>query len=682
MSQSLNYRAEQAGMLVAGAGVPIGFQRTLMPRASMDQALVTGLSIATTEALVSFIQEGIQSGALLLLGQGRRHEIDERKWSRATLTLDAAAFASGLLVQRALRQRQREPLGRAALRTGAFFVSVSAAAGGVIGGLQESLHRIGPKRSRLAVPVVVPAMGAFAAAGEIRRRRLERANGALPDEEAHVAVAKSLLLGAGVTAGAAAASLVERRIADRIAGVTARVLPGNDALWRPVAHAASLALLGSGMRALVRRALGQLETREESVEAAFDLEPPTPTVSGSRESFVPFDTMARQGRRYVWTVTTPDRIELVMGEPAKAMPVRVYVGLRSAPTEQERVDLAMRELERTNAFDRSHLMLVSPTGTGYVNYAAISALEFLTRGDCATVAMQYAARPSVLSLDRVSEGRSHARMLVDAIHARLADRPAGGKPTVILFGESLGAWTSQDAFVDRGTRGLEQQGIDYAIWIGTPHFSEWKEQVLYDDRGDVDAAVLGVFNDIDEFHALDHAQRERLRYVMITHHDDGVARFGPQLAIQAPEWLRDPKSRPSGVPKGMRWVPPTTFVQVLVDMKNSATVVPGVFEAKGHDYRADLLPFFAALLGLDATSEQLQRIGAALEQTELRRSRWITAHGSAGRSLSAAIATRWMDQERAAGRDADALLIDAVQTLIAELDEAGDPAPSPARPQR
>ena len=63
--------------------------------------------------------------------------------------------------------------------------------------------------------------------------------------------------------------------------------------------------------------------------------------------------------------------------------MRAYVGLESAPSEQERVDLAMRELERTGAFDRSWLMVASPTGTGYVNYAAPSILEFLTRGDCA-----------------------------------------------------------------------------------------------------------------------------------------------------------------------------------------------------------------------------------------------------------------------------------------------------------
>ena len=51
-----------------------------------------------------------------------------------------------------------------------------------------------------------------------------------------------------------------------------------------------------------------------------------------------------------------------------------------------------------------------------------------------------------------------------------------------MFGESLGAWTSQDAFLDRGTDGLAQAGVDLALWIGTPFESEWKDQVLHDDR--------------------------------------------------------------------------------------------------------------------------------------------------------------------------------------------------------
>ena len=40
----------------------------------------------------------------------------------------------------------------------------------------------------------------------------------------------------------------------------------------------------------------------------------------------------------------------------------------------------MAELERTGAFDRSLLVLVSPTGTGYVNYVAVAALQYLALG--------------------------------------------------------------------------------------------------------------------------------------------------------------------------------------------------------------------------------------------------------------------------------------------------------------
>jgi uncharacterized membrane protein len=290
----------------------------------------------------------------------------------------------------------------------------------------------------------------------------------------------------------------------------------------------------------------------------------------------------------------------------------------------------------------------------------------LARGDCASVAMQYSARPSVLSLDRVHEGRRQARKLVDALKARLAQLPEDERPKLVLFGESLGAWTSQDPFVDQGTQGLVDAGIDHAIWIGTPHFSKWKEQVLYDNRPDVDGSSVRVFNDISEWQALDPEERAKVRYVMITHHDDGVALFGPEIAIQAPEWLGPPETRPSAVPKGMRWMPSTAFFQVLVDMKNSATVVPGQFAAKGHDYRADLLPFFHAALGFDATGEQLDAIAAWLERDEYERSEWIKAHGRAGKSLACAVVERAMQELHESGVDGDQRLAQLVQQIADE----------------
>ncbi len=673
--QSLAGRADQAGLLCAAANAPLTFQRTLMPRSTIDQALVTGLSAAANHALVSLVQESIQAAALVAAGQARSGRVHEGRWGRTSIAADLAAIGAGLALQRALPQRHREKLERAAGRTGGFVLATSGTAGVVVGALQETFDRSGAKRGR-SYAIVAPAAAGVAAANIWRVRRAAHADTDLPPEASQASMAKSIAYGLGIAGAMSALGAGERKFADKIAQGLARVLPGNEALWRPVGHAASLAALGFGTRFLAEKMLHRIETVQESMDAAFDLAPPDENVSGSYESLVPFDTLSRAGRRYVWTITPPDVISDVMGEAVTKTPIRAYVGLGSADDRDARVELTMRELERTNAFERSWLLVASPTGTGYVNYAAVSIMEFLSRGDCATVAMQYSARPSPLSLDRVVDGRRQTRKLMAALRERLEQIPHGKRPKVVLFGESLGAWTSQDAFVDHGTQGLVDHGVDYAIWIGTPNFSKWKERVLYDDGPEIDRSLIGVFNDIDEWKATPPAERERIRYVMITHYDDGVAVFGPSLAIQAPEWLGPPETRPAPVPKGMRWLPTTTFFQVLVDMKNAANVVPGAFAAKGHDYRADLLPFFHAVLGLKATPEQLEKIAAWLEKRELARSHWMKEHDVAGKSLAATVLTRLIDEERANGGTPDERLMQLVRSVAFEEFDAGSPGPA------
>lgn len=659
--QTLRHRADQSGMLLAAANVPLTFQRTLMPRPTMDQAIVTGLSIASNHAFVTLLQETIQSTALVALRRTNRRS-DTVAWSRASIALDVAAIGAGVAFQRAFRQRPRERLPRAAVRTGGFWLTTAGSAGAIIGGLQEAVGTFRGRKPN-TVPVVVPAAGVLAAALEFRRRRAARLDGDLPDESVVAVPAKALALGVLVAAGVSTMSIGERLLADAVSRAAARVLPVSEEVARPLGHAVALALVGSGCKFLIEHVFGGIEHKETSVESAFDIPPSNCFVSGSVASHVDFDSLSKQGRRYVWTVTGQEKIREVMGVADALPPIRVYAGLASAPTEEERVALVLDELERTGAFERSWLLVASPTGTGYVNYAAVQALELLARGDCATVAMQYAARPSVLSLDRVREGRAQARMLLDALQARMAQIPDGGRPKFVLFGESLGAWTSQDPFVDRGTQGLIDTGIDHAIWIGTPHFSKWKEQILFDGRPDVDPGIVRKFNDIGEWRALGPEERAAVRYVMITHHDDGVALFGPELAIQSPDWLGPPDSRPSSVPKSMRWMPSTAFFQVLVDMKNSATVVPGTFAAKGHDYRADLLPFVNAALGFDATEAQLDAISEWLEREELERSDWIKAHGATGKSLAATVIARALQDLHEEGLERDERLAKIVQEI-------------------
>jgi len=70
---------------------------------------------------------------------------------------------------------------------------------------------------------------------------------------------------------------------------------------------------------------------------------------------------------------------------------------------------------------------------------------------------------------------------------------------------------------------------------------------------------------------------------------------------------------------------PTTFVQTLVDMKNAANVIPGQFEAKGHDYRADLAHFIREVYALPGTDDQLAAVEQALRASELERKRLLDA---------------------------------------------------------
>ena len=49
----------------------------------------------------------------------------------------------------------------------------------------------------------------------------------------------------------------------------------------------------------------------------------------------------------------------------------------------------MRDLERAGGFGRKNLLVVTTTGSGWVGPALVDTFEYLTGGDCATVAMVY-----------------------------------------------------------------------------------------------------------------------------------------------------------------------------------------------------------------------------------------------------------------------------------------------------
>ena len=324
-----------------------------------------------------------------------------------------------------------------------------------------------------------------------------------------------------------------------------------------------------------------------------------PTVSGGPDSLVPWDTLGREGRRHALPPVRPqpvaDRppgmpdlsIETVMGEPARGHP---GAGLRRAwtapPTARERVDLALAEMERTGAFDRSLIMLVSPTGTGYVNYVAVAAAQYLSRGDIATVTMQYSKRPSPLSLGKVKDAREQNRLLWLRILERLR-RPPGPRPRVVLFGESLGAHTSQDVFLHWGTLGLRGAGHR----PGTVDRHAVRQRV--DARGHRrrtgststgTASPSSTTSPSSRSSASERGRRlrvrpaqprQRRRHQVRPRPAGDRARRGSAADRPRPEQVE--AASPRGIPPAMRWRPITTFFQTLVDMKNAQ--IPGAYRA-------------------------------------------------------------------------------------------------------
>jgi uncharacterized membrane protein len=405
---------------------------------------------------------------------------------------------------------------------------------------------------------------------------------------------------------------------------------GPGASKRALVRLVNAGLWAGGAAATYSAGVAYIGRANQRLEPGYATPPTSPLVSGSPDSLLPFADLGQQGRRYVTDVVTPELIEQVMGEPARAHPIRTYVGFNSEPLYQAgRAELALAELERTGAFDRSVLLLISPTGTGWVDHTLIEAAEFLTRGDIATCCIQYARYPSFLSVQKVALGRGQFRLLLWGVSRRLAGMPPERRPRVVVFGESMGAWTASDVIMFQGIRGFDHYGIERALWVGLPWLSKWSRSGMA--RGShtlVPPGTVRVFDRHEQLAMLHDDQRARLRAVVVSHDNDPIAVLGPDLLVQRPPWLADGQ-RGRGVPHTLRWQPLGTFIQTGMDAMNAMLLTPGEFASFGHDYRADMAAFVRDVYGLpEATDEQLERIEQVLRSLELERNERIRAEAA------------------------------------------------------
>ena len=382
----------------------------------------------------------------------------------------------------------------------------------------------------------------------------------------------------------------------------------------PVGLGAGVAAVGAvsiAGRIARRRFIRNLRDGARVIDPGFLQPPGSELVSTGPGSLVDQSDIGREGARYVGSATTPADVEFVTGESALLSPIRVFVGLDAADSVEHRVGLAMAELRRTKAFDRSTLVVQAPAGTGYANSTPVDVVEILTRGDCASVAIGYGLLPSFLSLDRVELARQTQAAFFDALARELEQRD--NAPRVLLYGESLGAKVQQEA-LPGGFTDLDRLGRARALWVGTPGGRDY-------DAAHLAFAASAVT--IDRPEQLPPSGGEEIRVWFLEHDADPVVRFRPDLARTRPPWLGPATARGRGVPPDMRWIPGITWAQVLVDTVYATDVTPGDFHSSGHDYRADLGAVVTAAfdLGFDPGRSDgwAQRLEERLRELEIRR---------------------------------------------------------------
>ncbi|MEU4426536.1 alpha/beta-hydrolase family protein [Actinoplanes sp. NPDC024001] len=312
--------------------------------------------------------------------------------------------------------------------------------------------------------------------------------------------------------------------------------------------------------------------------------------SGGPQSLVAWDSLGRQGRSFVAGAPTREQLTTFAGRPA-AEPIRLYAGLTSARTLADRAALVVREMDRTGAFERSVIAVITPTGTGWVDNKVTRSLEYMYAGDTALISMQYSYLPSWAAFlgDR-SEVVDAASALITAVRQRWAALPEATRPKLLLFGESLGTYGLEKTF---GTAAELVAGSDGALLLG-PTFANPVHRQLTDDRAEHSPVWDPVYPDLPVEFAEDAAGLRDLtgsppKVVYLQNATDPIVWWNWDLLWKKPSWLNG--ERGPDVTPDMHWYPGITFWQTTCDLVFANKVPTG----HGHVYKSETVDGWAAI---------------------------------------------------------------------------------------
>ena len=343
---------------------------------------------------------------------------------------------------------------------------------------------------------------------------------------------------------------------------------------------------------VLQRTLDGLNASFALADRDLDGAPPPPTSalrSGGPESDVEWDEAGREGRRFLTRgPTTEDLEDFATGEVLE--PIRVFVGRASADTVEARVDLALSELERFGGFDRDALLVVIPTGTGWINEQIVQPMEYFHEGDIATVTVQYSHLPSPAAFLAESAAAGDTSIaLFEAVEARLLRMADAERPDLYIAGESLGSFGGSQVF-DSLDDSLRR--VDGAVWVGPPETMRLRREA---ERRRVPGStqVKPVVGDGQSFL---FANRESdvvgtsPHSVFLQQGDDPIVWWDWDTLLDEPDWMQEPLD--PAVNPAMEWTPVTTFLQLAVDM----AVSNDFDEDNGHRYGTQPLSAWYAVV--------------------------------------------------------------------------------------
>jgi len=349
-------------------------------------------------------------------------------------------------------------------------------------------------------------------------------------------------------------------------------------------------------------------------------EPTNPEVSGSPDSLVEWDDLGFQGRTFAGTATTVGDIAAYYGsaEGVRA-PIRIYAGLNSAEDADQRAQLVVDELNRTNAKDRAVLMLVATTGTGWVDPLAAASVEYMYRGDTAIAAMQYSFLPSWVSflLDTATAMESGVAINT-AVIEWWEGLPEDNRPRLVAFGESLGSLGSEAAYAQGSldeSLTFIQSKVDGALWVGPTDQNPVRRQLLADRDSSSpvwkpiydDGKVVRLENQPGSHDPYD-ASWIAPRVVYYHHASDPVGYWNWETLWKPQEWTDKPVG--PDVPDSVRWIPFTTFTQVVVDLINGFSASVG----HGHNYNDTFVEGWSVVAPVDGwTADDTDALQAYLD---------------------------------------------------------------------